>query len=75
MLAGMNGVQANDFTRKVKAQNLLLAFVVDDVALEATGPDRSYAAEFITRTKQVLTRLNGSGTVNDLFEPLGLIGR
>ena len=40
------------------AQNLFLAFVIDGIALEAVGANRSNCLEFITGTENVLAGLN-----------------
>jgi hypothetical protein len=59
----------------MEAQHLFLPFVINDVTLEATRANGSDRAEFVTRAEQMLTGLDGTGTVNDLFKPFGLVGR
>jgi hypothetical protein len=49
--------------------------VINHIALETTSAHRGHTAEFITGAEKMLTRLNGPGTVNDLFKPFGFIGR
>jgi hypothetical protein len=70
----MDGVQADDFSGEMEAENLFLTFVIDHVALETAGANGSNRAKFIARSKQVFAGLYGPGAVNDLLEPFGLVG-
>jgi hypothetical protein len=69
----MDGVEPDDFTGKVEPQYLFLAFVINDIALEAPGANRGYGPEFISGSEQVLTGLDGPGAVNDLLETFGFV--
>jgi hypothetical protein len=71
----MNGVESDDFTRKMETQHLLLSLMVDDVTLETPRTDRCDRAELVASPEQVLSRLYWSRTVDDLLEPLGFVSR
>jgi hypothetical protein len=51
VFAGVNGIQANDFTRQMETQHLFLPFVVNNVTLEATRAHGSDSAELVTRAE------------------------
>jgi hypothetical protein len=74
VFAGVDGVEADDFTGQVKSEHLFLPFMVYDVTLETTGADRSYRAELVTGTEQVFTGLYRARAVHDLLETLGFVG-
>jgi hypothetical protein len=71
----MNGVKADNLAGKVKSQHLFLAFMVDNITLEATGAHRGHRAELIAGPEQVLAGLNGTGTMHDLLETFGFVWR
>ena len=47
VFARVNGIEADDFTRQVKAKNLFLSFVVDYVAFETARSDGGNRPEFV----------------------------
>ncbi len=70
----MNGVEADDFARQMKAEHLFLTLMVDHVALETAGAHGGDGTEFVAGPEQVLAGLDGAGAVNDLLEALGFVG-
>jgi hypothetical protein len=69
----MNGVKSDNLAGKVESQHLFLAFMINDITLEAAGAHRGYRAEFISCPEQVFAGLDGAGTMDDLLETLGFI--
>jgi len=75
VLAGVNGIQADDFTRQMEAKDLFLAFVVDDITLETAGANGGNGTEFVSGPEQVFSWLYRTGAMDDLLETLGFVRR